>query len=149
MFDDYWRINHRSQNSAGKRTVKIQYFGRSIIPRKYTEVHILSEDPGSQKESRRGATGGQHHPQARASPRPRLGMVWPPWPTTPGASSRISSSRKPKTRGATKKHIPPPPRSGKHQREKSSPAERNLPGKFLPGGGKPSPSSPSSSWTSS
>ena len=102
MFDDYWRINCRSQDSAGKRTVKIQYFGRSIIPRKYTEVHILSEDPGSQKESRRGATGGPHHPQARASPRPRLGMVWPPWPTTPCASSRISSSRKPKTRRATK-----------------------------------------------
>ena len=36
-----------------------------------------------------------------------------------------------------------------NNREKSSPAGRNLPGKFLPGGRKSSPSSPSSSWTSS
>jgi hypothetical protein len=26
MFDDYWRINCRSQNSVGKRTVKTPYF---------------------------------------------------------------------------------------------------------------------------
>ena len=95
MFDDYWRINHRSQNSAGKRVVKMQYFERPTIPGKHTEIPILSEDGGSQKESRRGATGGPHHPQARASPRPRLGMVRPPWPTSAGASSRISSSREP------------------------------------------------------
>ena len=131
MFDDYWRINHRSQNSAGKRTVKIQYFGRSRIHRKYTEVPILSEDGGSQKESRRGATGGPHHPQARASPRPRLGMVWPPWPTTPGASSRISSSRKPKTQGATRNIF-------RHHCEAETPEREKLSGREKSAGEIPS-----------
>jgi hypothetical protein len=47
MFDDYWRIHCRSQDSVRKRTVKIQYFGRPAIPRKYPEVPILPEDEGS------------------------------------------------------------------------------------------------------
>ena len=102
MFDDYWGIHHRSQDSAGKRTVKIQYFGRSIIPRKYTEVHISSEDPREPEGELEGGHRGPTPPQARASPRPRLGMMWPPWPTTLGATSRISSFRKPKTGGATR-----------------------------------------------
>ena len=49
MFDEHWRNNCRSQDSAGKRTVKIQYFGRAEIPRNYSEVPILSDDGGSQK----------------------------------------------------------------------------------------------------
>jgi hypothetical protein len=50
MFGDYWRINCRSQNSAGKRTVKTPYFWRSAIPGKYPEVPILPEDGSNQKE---------------------------------------------------------------------------------------------------
>jgi hypothetical protein len=61
MFDDYWRINCRSQNSAGKWTVKIPYFWRSAIPGKYLEVLILPDDGGSQKERLRWATRGPHH----------------------------------------------------------------------------------------
>ena len=38
---------------------------------------IMQEDPGSQKESRRGATRWPHTPGA-AWPGPRLGMVWTP-----------------------------------------------------------------------
>jgi hypothetical protein len=49
MFDDYWRIHCRIQDSAGKRTVKIQYFRRSAIPGKYLEVPISSNDRSSQK----------------------------------------------------------------------------------------------------
>jgi hypothetical protein len=62
MFDDYWRINCRSQNSAGKRTVKTPYFWRSAIPGKYPEVVILLEDGISQRERLRCATKGPHHP---------------------------------------------------------------------------------------
>ena len=102
MFDDYWWIYCRSQDSAGKRAVKMQYFRRSKIPRKYTDDHILIEDWRSPQESRRGATRAPHLPQARARARPRLGMVWPPWPTSGDALPRISSPRKPKTRGATR-----------------------------------------------
>jgi hypothetical protein len=53
MFDDYWRINCRSQNSAAKRTVKTPYFWRSAILGKYSEVPILPEDGSSQKERAR------------------------------------------------------------------------------------------------
>ena len=68
MFDDYWRINCRSQNSAGKRTVKIPYFGRTKIPRNYPEVPILSDDGGSRKGRLRWTRRGPHHPEARATP---------------------------------------------------------------------------------
>jgi hypothetical protein len=50
MFDDYWRIHCRSQDSAGKRTVKTLYFRRPAIPGKYPEIHISSEDGSIQKE---------------------------------------------------------------------------------------------------
>jgi hypothetical protein len=50
MFDDCWKINCRSQNSAGKRTAKTPYFWRSAIPGKYPKVPILPEDGSSQKE---------------------------------------------------------------------------------------------------
>jgi hypothetical protein len=53
MFDDYWRIHCRSQDYARKRTVKIQYFQRLEIIRKYQEVPIWSEDGSSQKERAR------------------------------------------------------------------------------------------------
>jgi hypothetical protein len=48
MFDDYWRIHCR--DSAGKRTVKIQYFSRPATPEKYPKVPIWSKDVSSQKE---------------------------------------------------------------------------------------------------
>jgi hypothetical protein len=58
MFEDYWRINCRSQDSARKRTVKIPYFWRSTIRDKYTEVPILPEDGDSQEENLRGPDKG-------------------------------------------------------------------------------------------
>jgi hypothetical protein len=53
MFDDYGRIHCRSQDSAGKRTVKTPYFRRSEITNKYPEVPIQPEDVSSQKERAR------------------------------------------------------------------------------------------------
>jgi hypothetical protein len=53
MFDDYWRIHCRSQDSAGKRTVKTPYIRRPAILGKYPEIHILSKDGSSQKERAR------------------------------------------------------------------------------------------------
>jgi hypothetical protein len=41
MFDDHWKICCRSQDSAGKRTIKTPCFGRSGNSRKIPEV-ILS-----------------------------------------------------------------------------------------------------------
>jgi hypothetical protein len=96
MFDDYWRACCRSQDSAGKRTVKTTYFWSSAILGKYLEIHISSVDRSSQKKRARWAARGPHHQVARASPRPHHPVVWPPWPTSASAPSRISSPRKPK-----------------------------------------------------
>ena len=99
MFHHYWRIIHRSQDSAGKSVVRIQYFWRSKILEKYTEAAILSDDGGSQKGSRRRATKGPHHGQARPHPWPRLPMVRRPWPTSGAPLLRTLPLRNPKTRG--------------------------------------------------
>ena len=71
MFHDYWRIPHRSQDSAGKSTVRMQYFGRSTIDGNYMKNPIFPEEEGSQKgEPRRAAMGPPHRP-ARAKAWPR------------------------------------------------------------------------------
>jgi hypothetical protein len=62
MFDDYCRINCRSQDSASKRTVKTSYSLRKTIPRKYTETPISKDDRGSQKGRQKWARRGPHHP---------------------------------------------------------------------------------------
>jgi hypothetical protein len=52
MFDDYWRIHCRSQDSAGKRTVKT-IFLKFSNSQKFLEVPIWPEDGSSQKERAR------------------------------------------------------------------------------------------------
>ena len=91
---------------------------------------------------------GPPHRPARAPLPPRRHVVRRP--TTPSAIalSRTTSSRNPKVEGIIEDSHRRLLEAEKHQREKSSPAGRNLPGKFPSGGGKSSPSSPSSSWTS-
>ena len=49
MFDDYWRINHRSRNSAGKSTVKTPILRRSNSDGEHPEAPIIADDGGSQK----------------------------------------------------------------------------------------------------
>ena len=88
MFHDYWRINCRSQNSAGKKTVKIPYFWRSAVPGEHRRVPISPEDGGSQKGSQRWATRGPHLVVARAHPWSRRHRVREPWPTT-GSPLRV------------------------------------------------------------
>ena len=76
MFHDYWRIEHRSQDSAGKSTVRTQYFGRSTVEGNYTKNPIFQDDEGSQKEEPGGARVGPHPRAARPRPWPRRPMVW-------------------------------------------------------------------------
>ena len=91
MFDDYWRMDHRSLDSAGKSTVKIQYLRRSEIRSNQMETPILPDVGGSQKGRQMWATMGPHHtmpwlghPLCRAgtwygAPGPHLGLpFWPP-----------------------------------------------------------------------
>ena len=72
MFYNYWRIKYRTQNSAGKRTVKIPYLRISALPGKHQRVLISPEDGESQKESRRGPHGT--HTWSRRGPTP--GRAW-------------------------------------------------------------------------
>ena len=148
MFDDYWRINCRSQNSAGKRTVKIPYFWKSAIRGKYPEVPILPDAGGSQKGRLRWATMGPHHVVARPGPGPRHHVVWRPWPTTASAPLRISSPRNPKT-GRFIEEIFRRLYGAENNRERKALRQGEIcRGNSFPEGGKSSPSSPSSSWTS-
>ena len=69
MFHDYWRIAHRSQDSAGKSTVRMQYFGTSTVDRNYMKNPIFPEDEGSQKGEPRWAhlIGGRGPRPGRAA----------------------------------------------------------------------------------
>ena len=91
------------------------------------------------KEARRRSQEdpGWAHTLGRRGPWPGHAAMWFGGPTTPFASfsSRNPSSRKPKPQRVPREELQPPLRGGEHQREKSSPAGRNPPGKFPPGGG--------------
>jgi hypothetical protein len=44
MYDDHWRICCRSQDSAGKGTIKTPYFEDQENSKKIPKNYILSED---------------------------------------------------------------------------------------------------------
>jgi hypothetical protein len=64
MFDDHWRISCRSQDSAGKRTIKKPYFGRLGNSRKNTRklyfTRRLKKPKGGDERSHKAGshTGG-------------------------------------------------------------------------------------------
>ena len=97
MFDDYWRINHRSQNSAGKSIVKTPILRRSYSDEKHPEAPIIPDDGGSQKGRPRWGLRGPHHVVTWVPLPARDHMVWLPWPTRANPLSRISSPRNLKT----------------------------------------------------
>ena len=70
MFHDYLEIEHRSQNSAGKSTARMRYFGRSIVEGSFTETPIFPDDGGSQKGEPAGPKVDPDHRAARP-------MAWP------------------------------------------------------------------------
>ena len=78
MFHHYWRIKHRSQDSAGKSTVRMQYFGRSTVEGNFTKIPIFPDDGRSQKGKKRGATVGPDHRAARPKAWPRHPVLWGP-----------------------------------------------------------------------
>src|SRR5215213_1551085 len=96
MIHDYWRIAHRSQDSAGKSAVRMQYFGRSTVDENYMKNPIFPEDEGSQKGEPRGPEVGPPHRPARPKAWPRRPVRRGPQPPLASFSSRTPSSRKPK-----------------------------------------------------
>ena len=135
MFDDFDGVCCRSWNSAGKVAIRTPLCGRSIKSAKIPEVPIFPDDGRSQKDKLGWATVGPDMAQARAPSWPRLGHVWPPWPTSDEDLSRISSSREPKVEESHAEVFRRRYEAEKHQTEKSSPADGICRGKLLPGGG--------------
>ena len=86
MVDDFWSMDHCNQDSDGKGVVWTQNSQRSENPEKYTENPIFLEDSGCQKMEWRWATGGPHHPMARAG----LGRAWE-WCGRPGPLQPLPS----------------------------------------------------------
>ncbi|KAK1645634.1 hypothetical protein QYE76_063439 [Lolium multiflorum] len=124
--------SHRSQDSAGKSTVRRQYFGRSTVEGNYTKNPIFQDDEGSQKEEPGGARVGPHPRAARPRPWPRRHVVWRAH--DPFRLLFFAKSFVPKTQRGTSRRVTAGSAGGEHQREKSSPAGRNPPGKFPPEG---------------
>src|SRR3954466_1749016 len=62
MLDDSWRMDCRSLDSDGKDGVSVQFREDQKNTRKIWKHIILPEYEGSQKEERRGASGGPHTP---------------------------------------------------------------------------------------
>ena len=145
MFDDYWRINHWSPESARKNIVKTLYLRRLFSDENHHQVPIIPDDGGSQKGGTRWGLWGPHHLAARMDPPAREQVVSGPWPTgvspfrvlLPPVTLRHNTSSTKSSAASTGQKL---------AREKNSPAGSNLPGKFLPGEGRSKPSSPSSSW---
>src|SRR4051794_7532346 len=102
MFDDFDGNYCRSWNSSGKVTIKTPYFGRFENSRKISEAPIFPDDGRSQKVRPGWAIMGLDKAHARDPCWLRLGYVWPPWPTSDGDPSCISSPRKPKVGGASR-----------------------------------------------
>src|SRR3954467_8905949 len=63
MLDDSWRMDCRSLDSDGKDDVSVQFHKDQKNTRKIWKHIILPEDEGSQKEERRGASGGATPPR--------------------------------------------------------------------------------------
>ena len=131
MFDDYWRINHQSRNSAGKSVVKTPILRRTYSDEKHPEAPTIPDDGGSQKGRPRWGLRGPHHMVARV-PLPACGhMVWLPWSTSAGAPSRTLPLRtlrlgEPSTKSSAAST------GQKLAREKSSPVGRICRGNSFP-----------------
>jgi hypothetical protein len=68
MFDDHWRICCRSQDSAGKRTVKTPYFGRSRNSKKLYFTRRLKKPEGEGERGHRAASPPGSAAQPLAAP---------------------------------------------------------------------------------
>ena len=97
VFDDFLRINHWSQISAGKSTIKTPYLRRPFSDGNHRLVPIIPDDRGSQKGGPRWCLWGPHHLAARSHLPAREQVVSWPWPTRVSPLSRTSTPRNPKT----------------------------------------------------
>ncbi|KAK1694249.1 hypothetical protein QYE76_010946 [Lolium multiflorum] len=96
------------------------------------QVHRFSDDGGSQGEEERSHVGQTTAARPRAWP--RHPVLWGPHSPFRLLFFAYSFVPKPKPQRGPHGGLQPLSRGGEHQREKSSPAGRNPPGKFPPGG---------------
>ena len=68
MFDDYWRINHRSRNSAGKASSRHQFYEDYILTKNILKL-LLSQMTGKPRgETKVGPEGPTPCPCAGPPP---------------------------------------------------------------------------------
>ena len=146
MFDDYWRINHQSRNSAGKASSRHQYYKDQLLTKNIPKL-LLSQMTEGAKRGGQGWDPGAHT------------MWWrgPPPDAPPRGVASLAHHgrspfayvipRNPKTRKSIHEKFRRLHGAETREREKLS-RGRNLLGKFLPREGRPSPSLPSSGWSS-
>ena len=99
MFDDYWELIPRSQDSAGKSFVKSTYQRNSNYREVYSGGLKTSDAGASQKEAPGGARWAPRHTWAWPKVGPRPAMARPPGSTPQVALSRISPPGKPSSVG--------------------------------------------------
>ncbi|KAK1684502.1 hypothetical protein QYE76_045350 [Lolium multiflorum] len=140
------KIKHRSQDSAGKSTVRTQYFGRSTVGGNYTKNPIFQDDEGSQKEGPGGPRVGPH-PRAGC---PGRAAMWfgGPRPLSPPFLREILRPENLSHRGYLAKSYSRLC-GAENTREKRALRRAGIRRGNSLRGGKSTPSSPSSSWTSS
>ena len=131
MFDDYWELIPRSQDSAGKSFVKSTYQRNSNYHEVYSGGLKTSDAGANQKEAPVGARWAPCHTWARPKVGPRRVMARPPG-TTPRLPLHVYLPPGKPRRGDRPRNIPPPPRDGNHRERKSSLAGRSCRGNSLP-----------------
>jgi hypothetical protein len=102
MFDDHWRISYWSQDSAGKRTIKTPYFGRSEnsrkIPEKYQKITFYQKTEEARRRSREEPQGRHTH-RGRGLAPGRAGLLCGhPGPLLSSPLRVFHRPRKPKSR---------------------------------------------------
>ena len=134
MFDDYWRINHRSPESSGKSVVKTPYLRRSYSDKNDREAPIIPDDGGAKRGTQVAPVGPTPTGGADA---PWRASRWCRGPGPPGLAPfcillppvtlRYNQSSTESSATSTRRKL---------AREKRSPAGSNVSGKFLPGEGR-------------
>src|SRR4051812_28414390 len=115
-----------------KKAFRCNFAKIKKIPEIYGKILFFQKIEETRRRSEEGPQGAHTPPRRGSLLGSCLGQVWPTCPAPDSAPSPISSLRNPKAREAATDRFRLPLRGGKHRERKISPADRFLPGEFLP-----------------
>src|SRR3954471_14128103 len=93
MYDGYEGNNCRSQILMEKATSRHHIYEDQKLREKLFYGVLQQKTEVAKRRRSSGPQGAHTWPRRGALPGPRLGRVWPPWPTSGKATSRTSSLR--------------------------------------------------------